>query len=69
MIQPKLIFYYNQQQKEIAEGIIKILQEKGYEIATALRPVEPFWIGEEYHRDYYNHKGTLPYCHGYTKRF
>lgn len=63
------IFYYNQQQKEIAEGIIKILQEKGYEIATSLRPVEPFWIGEEYHRDYYNHKGTLPYCHGYTKRF
>ncbi|MBC8456845.1 MAG: methionine-R-sulfoxide reductase [Bacteroidales bacterium] len=21
------------------------------------------------HQDYYDHKGTTPYCHGYTKRF
>lgn len=63
------IFYYNDQQKKISEKIMQILTDKGYKLATQLRPAEKFWIGEEYHRDYYNRKGTLPYCHGFTKRF
>lgn len=63
------IFYYTARQKEIASEIITLLINKGHEVATVLKPAAPFWIAEEYHRDYYNHKGTLPYCHGYTKRF
>jgi peptide methionine sulfoxide reductase msrA/msrB len=63
------IFYYSEHQKQVAEDIMAILTNKGYNLATQLRPVEKFWIGEEYHRDYYKNKGALPYCHGYTKRF
>lgn len=63
------IFYYNEEQKLTAQSIMNLLTNKGYKLATQLREAEPFWIGEEYHRDYYSRKGTLPYCHGYTKRF
>lgn len=63
------IFYYSNEQKFIAEQVMQLLMDKGLKLATKLRPAEKFWIGEEYHRDYYDNKGTLPYCHGYTKRF
>lgn len=63
------IFYYDNNQKQSAENIMNLLTNNGYKLATQLRTAEPFWIGEKYHRDYYNQKGTLPYCHGYTKRF
>lgn len=63
------IFYYDEQQKQVALNVMQLLTNKGYKLATQLRSMEKFWIGEEYHRDYYNHKGTLPYCHGFTKRF
>ena len=63
------IFYIDQRQKEIAEKLIKILCQKGYSVVTGLTPATTFWPAEDYHQDYYNRKGTLPYCHGYTKRF
>ena len=63
------VFYYSNEQKYIAEQVINLLSAKGYKIATHIFPMEVFWIAEDYHRDYYNHKGSLPYCHGYTKRF
>ena len=63
------IFYANEEQKAIAEKYIRILTEKGYKVATALRPAQPFWPAEDYHQDYYDHKGTTPYCHIYRKIF
>lgn len=63
------IFYYDELQHAVAEKLIGELIKLGYQPATKLLPMATFWIAEEYHRDYYNHKGTLPYCHGYTKRF
>lgn len=63
------IFYYDEMQKTTAQNIMQILTNKGYQLATKLLPMQPFWIGEDYHRNYYNLKGTTPYCHGYTKRF
>lgn len=63
------IFYLNDQQREIADNQLNILRKKGYEIATRLSPAGEFFDAEEYHQDYYTRKGSLPYCHGYTKRF
>ncbi len=63
------IFYFNREQRQIAEKLIKVLEEKGFKITTQLRKAETFWPAEDYHQNYYNKKGTLPYCHAYTKRF
>lgn len=63
------IFYLTPQQKAIAEKLVHQLESKGYKVATRLTPATTFWPAESYHQDYYNRKGTLPYCHGYIKRF
>ncbi len=64
-----VIFYTDPEQKEIAEKYIEILTSKGYKVATSLRPASTFWIAEDYHQQYYEHKGTKPYCHSYKKIF
>lgn len=63
------VFYLSQEQKQMAEKLIKQLKGKGLKVATKLTPATTFWPAEDYHQDYYTRKGTLPYCHGYTKRF
>ena len=63
------VFYQNEEQKQIAEKLIKILKDKGYKVVTEIKPATTFWTAEEYHQDYYEHKGSTPYCHGYVKRF
>jgi len=63
------IFYKNDIEKEMASEIIEILKSKGYKVATKLEKASTFWKAEKYHQDYYNTKGTLPYCHSYKKVF
>lgn len=63
------IFCYNQEQKDIAQSVMGLLGANGYEIATQILDAATFWLAEDYHQDYYSRQGTLPYCHGYTKRF
>jgi peptide methionine sulfoxide reductase MsrA len=53
----------------VAEELLKDLKRKGFEVATKLRPAERVWAGEEYHRDYYERRGEVPYCHRYKKIF
>jgi len=64
-----VIFYTNEDQKEIAKRVIKILIDKGYKVATALEKATQFWDAEKYHQDYYNKTGGDPYCHIYKKIF
>ena len=64
-----VIFYTSPQEKETAEKLIELLQQKGCDVATTLRPAETFWKAEDYHQQYYDHKGTTPYCHIYRKIF
>lgn len=63
------VFYRNEEQKQTTEKLIGILKEKGYKVVTEVKPATTFWKAENYHQDYYDHKGSTPYCHGYTKRF
>ena len=63
------IFYTTPAQKKIAEQLIKTLKDKGYKVVTKVTPAKTFWPAETYHQDYYERKGTKPYCHTYTKRF
>lgn len=63
------IFYTNENQKIIAEKLIKILEEKGLKIATKLLPAEKFWTAELYHQNYYKRNGKVPYCHRRISRF
>jgi len=63
------LFYMNETEKIVAETCIRQLEEKGYQVATVLRPVSDFWKAEDYHQQYYAHKGTQPYCHRYQKLF
>lgn len=63
------VFYTTPQQKEIAENLIKTLKGKGYDVVTKVTPASTFWKAETYHQDYYDKKGSQPYCHSRVKRF
>lgn len=63
------IFYTNEEQKNVANELVKILRKKGYDMMTAIVPFEDFYSAEDYHQDYYERKGSVPYCHIYQKKF
>lgn len=63
------VFYLNEEQKAVTEKLIAQLKSNGFEVVTEVKPASTFWKAENYHQDYYEHKGTTPYCHGYVKRF
>jgi peptide methionine sulfoxide reductase msrA/msrB len=63
------VFYVDAKQKETAENLIKILNDKGLKVVTAVEKAKEFWPAEKYHQDYYAKKGGTPYCHIRVKRF
>ena len=63
------VFYRNEDQKKTAEKLIQILEDKGYKVATKVRPATKFWKAEAYHQDHYDKHGGTPYCHKFVKRF
>lgn len=63
------VFYANDAQKDAAHKLIEILEARGYDVATELRPADTFWIAEGYHQDYYAGNGKTPYCHARVRRF
>lgn len=64
-----VIFYGNEVEKSIAQKLINILKTKGIKVVTKLEEAEKFYPAENYHQDYYQKKGSLPYCHSYQKKF
>ena len=64
-----VVFYKDESQLQVLRKLIRLLEDKGYRIATELVKADKFWPAENYHQDYYDHTGKLPYCHGYQKRF
>lgn len=63
------VFYTDEDQRKTALALVGILEETGYRVATKLRSAEKFWPAEEYHQDYYEKTGKLPYCHTPEDRF
>ena len=63
------VFYTTEEERDTAEKLIGILKERGFNVVTRLIPAETFWPAEDYHQDYYQKKGTQPYCHIYQKKF
>jgi len=63
------VFYATEEQKVVTNKLVKILEEKGYEVVTEVLPATEFYDAEDYHQDYYAKTGKQPYCHIYQKRF
>jgi peptide methionine sulfoxide reductase msrA/msrB len=63
------IFYTDVEQKQIAEKIIKELEEKDNKVETKVEEASTFYVAEEYHQDYYKKTGKQPYCHYKRKVF
>lgn len=64
-----VIFYYDEEQKNIANKLLEQLKKLGYHVVTQLLPVSVFWRAEKYHQDYYAKTQKTPYCHRYEKKF
>lgn len=59
------IFYYNDEQKQAAEAMIKRLtDEKVFDnpIVTEVTPASDFYKAEDYHQNYYNDNPNKSYC-------
>ncbi|MBU4405383.1 MAG: bifunctional methionine sulfoxide reductase B/A protein [Candidatus Aminicenantes bacterium] len=63
------IFYQDEDQRRTAEKLSAILKAKGFKVATRLSKAGPFWPAKDYHQNYYQKSGSLPYCHVYRKIF
>ncbi len=63
------VFVSNTEERKTIERLIHILEKKGLKIATKVLPKAPFYSAEVYHQDYYERKGSKPYCHRRVKRF
>ena len=56
-------------EKNTIKKLIALLNENGFDIATKILDKQEFYKADESHQNYYNKKGTKPYCHGYVKKF
>ncbi len=59
------IFHHDDEQKLVADQIIKEVTEAGiYDdpIVTEVTPFTGFWPAEEYHQEYFENNPTQPYC-------
>ncbi len=60
-----VIFYRNNNQREIAKNIIDDLNNEhvyATPVVTQLVPFTTFYKAEDYHQDYYNQNKEAPYC-------
>lgn len=60
-----VIFYHNDAQKKEADRVISELSSaRVFEqpIVTEVTPLQPFYVAEDYHQNYYNLNGEEGYC-------
>lgn len=63
------VFVENAEERKIVENLVADLTAKGYKVATTIRDMATFWPAEGYHQDYYDRKGSRPYCHARKQIF
>lgn len=59
------IYYHNESQKEIAENILKELENSKIfdsKIVTEIKEIDNYSKAENYHQNYYNDNKNQPYC-------
>jgi len=59
------IFYHSDEQKRIAEEVVKEVEaEAVYDnsIVTEIKPFNKFYIAENYHQEYFANNPNQPYC-------
>jgi peptide-methionine (S)-S-oxide reductase len=59
------IFYHDEEQKKIAEEVIKELEEQNIfdrSIVTKLEKMDKFYMAEDYHQEYFANNPFQPYC-------
>lgn len=63
------IFYFNDEQKRIAQKLIDELEQQGINVATQLNPASAFWSAEQEHQNFYQKHGSQQICHQRVRRF
>jgi len=63
------VFTSDESEKSTIKALFEELYENGFDVATQILPTAQYYKADEGHQNYYNKKGSKPYCHGYTKRF
>ena len=59
------IFYHSDEQRRIAEEVIREVETEGvYDdpIVTEVKPFDKFYIAEDYHQEYFANNSNQPYC-------
>lgn len=60
-----VIFYHNEEQKEIAERSLKRTDESDLwedPIVTKIQPLENYYVAENYHQNYFENNPNAGYC-------
>jgi peptide-methionine (S)-S-oxide reductase len=60
-----VIFYHNENQRELAEKYKKELNASGAwdkPVVTEISPATTFYKADDYHQNYFNENGDQPYC-------
>jgi peptide-methionine (S)-S-oxide reductase len=60
-----VVYYHNDEQKQLAEHYKKKLDESGAfsaPVVTEISPATTFYKAEDYHQNYYNLNSSAPYC-------
>ncbi|MFA7355417.1 MAG: peptide-methionine (S)-S-oxide reductase, partial [Sulfurimonadaceae bacterium] len=63
------LFVSSEEERKIAQNLIEKLEANGYKVVTKILQKSEFYPADESHQNYYDKKGSKPYCHGYVKRF
>ena len=63
------VFVANSEEKETIKKLINTLEKYNLHVATKILDKSTFYPAEDYHQNYYEKTGKIPYCHTYIKRF